>query len=124
MRYIKRHIIHCSDSAFGDVKEIRKWHKARGFLDVGYHFIIRTDGEIEMGRPMHEIGAHCKGYNTSSIGTCLIGSTHFTSAQFTALKVIHKMLRKLFPQISLNTHNEFYKHKVCPNFNLKERVGL
>lgn len=73
MREVQKHIIHCSDSTFGDVAEIRRWHIARGFNDVGYHFVIRRDGEVEMGRTLETIGAHCKGHNTNSIGTCLVG---------------------------------------------------
>lgn len=124
MRKIKYHIIHCSDSNFGDVKEIRKWHLARGFKDVGYHFIIRQDGEIEMGRAIHEIGAHCKGYNTQSIGTCLIGKNNFTKAQFMALKKVHMMLKVFYKNIKPKGHSEFNNQKTCPNFNVDEGLKL
>jgi hypothetical protein len=59
LRPIRRHIIHCSASTQGDVAEIRRWHLARGWNDIGYHFVIRPDGEVEVGRMLHEIGAHC-----------------------------------------------------------------
>lgn len=122
MRDIKWHIVHCSDSHFGDVCEIRKWHLARGFNDVGYHFIIRTDGEIELGRTLDIVGAHCKGKNQNSIGTCLIGKNKFTDKQYEALKRIHIMLENLFPDIQLKAHFEFNHHKTCPNFNPHEKV--
>lgn len=124
MRDIKYHIIHCSDSAFGDVTEIRKWHKARGFRDIGYHFVIRRDGEVEMGRPINEIGAHCKGFNLESIGTCMVGKSDFTPAQFAALVEVHLMLESLFPHIQINAHYEFNSGKTCPNFNPHERLML
>lgn len=122
MREIKNHIIHCSDSDFGCVREIRRWHQKRGFRDVGYHFIIRQDGEIEIGRPLDEIGAHCKGFNTQSIGTCLIGRQNFSKHQFKALKKLHNMLEKLFDGLTLQPHGHFNKRKTCPNFNPVERV--
>ena len=96
MRSIRKHIIHCSDSDYGDVDIIRAWHLARGFRDVGYHFIIRRDGEIELGRPMNEIGAHCAGYNKESIGTCLIGVDNFTKKQFKSLLKVHKLIENEF----------------------------
>ena len=40
MRKIDDIIIHCTATAEGrdvSVADIRRWHKARGFVDVGYH---------------------------------------------------------------------------------------
>ena len=122
MREVNYHIIHCSDSTFGDVSEIRKWHLARGFLDVGYHFVIRRDGEIEVGRTLDIVGAHCKGFNLDSIGTCLVGKNEFTKHQFKSLEKIHAMLKCLFPKIEMKGHYEFNVHKTCPNFNPQEKV--
>jgi N-acetylmuramoyl-L-alanine amidase len=124
MRKIERHIIHCSASEFGDVAEIRKWHIARGWRDVGYHFVIRQDGEIELGRTLPEIGAHCEGFNATSVGTCLIGTTKFTPAQFARLKKIHTMLQALFPGITYHGHRDFNLHKTCPNFEVAGVLGV
>lgn len=120
LRPIRRHIIHCSASTQGDVAEIRRWHLARGWNDIGYHFVIRPDGEVEVGRMLHEIGAHCEGQNRDSIGTCLVGNTQFTSGQFAALKRLHAMLQRLFPGISAYGHREFNPHKTCPNFEVHD----
>ena len=40
MREIKKIIIHCSDSEFGDAALIDKWHKERGWTGIGYHYVI------------------------------------------------------------------------------------
>lgn len=123
MSKIKNHIIHCSDSDFGNVNVIRQWHLERGFRDVGYHFIIRRDGEIEVGRTLEETGAHCKGYNQESIGTCLIGKRNFEMHQFESLKRVHSMLKMIFPNIQVQPHNAFNKQKTCPNFNVEQVLG-
>jgi N-acetylmuramoyl-L-alanine amidase len=123
MRRITHHIIHCSDSAHGDVATIRDWHKQRGFTDVGYHFIIRPDGEVEIGRHLPEIGAHCAGHNATSIGTCLIGKKTFTEPQFAALRRLHSSLRQLFPNLVAAPHNAFNASKTCPNFDIKAVLG-
>jgi len=120
MRRIEEHIIHCSDSEFGDVIEIRHWHRQRGWRDVGYHFVIRRDGEIELGRLLPEVGAHCKGRNTHSIGTCLIGKTSFMPAQFNTLRRLHSALLAQFPGLTVAGHRDYNSGKTCPNFNVQQ----
>lgn len=120
MRPITSHIIHCSDSLTGDVPTIRGWHKQRGWNDIGYHFVIRRDGEIEVGRTLDVVGAHCEGHNATSIGTCLVGKTDFTPAQFAALKRVHGMVQVLFGPVPAAGHCQFNSHKTCPNFNVKD----
>ena len=46
-------VIHCAATRpHMDVgaKEIREWHKERGFEDIGYHYVIRRTGVVEIGR--------------------------------------------------------------------------
>ena len=68
MRKINKIILHCSateaDKPF-TAADIRKWHKARGFADIGYHFIVDLDGTIEPGRPVEQVGAHCTSTTTT-----------------------------------------------------------
>ena len=122
MRYVNQHIIHCSDSTGGNVNDIREWHLARGWDDVGYHFVILKDGTIELGRPLENIGAHCKGQNTHSVGTCLIGVDSFTKLQFAALNRLHHTLRLLFNDIQPFGHRDFTDKKTCPNFEVREVI--
>ena len=42
-RTISKVIVHVSDSAWGDVEAIRRWHIQRGWSDIGYHYVI-TNG--------------------------------------------------------------------------------
>ncbi|KAK7871824.1 hypothetical protein R5R35_006424 [Gryllus longicercus] len=48
-----------------------------GWADIGYNFIIGEDGNVYEGRGWELTGAHAPGYNTQSIGICIIGT--FTS---------------------------------------------
>ena len=69
-------VIHCSATKEGKdytIEDIKKWHLQRGFKDVGYHFVIKLDGTIEVGRSLDKIGAHVTNHNTGSIGICYIG---------------------------------------------------
>ena len=76
MRFISEIIIHCSatkETLDFNVNDLRRWHKAQGWKDVGYHFVITLDGTIEQGRALEEIGSHTKGHNAHSIGIVYIG---------------------------------------------------
>jgi N-acetylmuramoyl-L-alanine amidase len=76
MRDIDLIVIHCSATKEGQdvtIEEIAKWHRARGFKRIGYHYVVKLDGTVEIGRGLHEVGAHAQGHNASSIGICYVG---------------------------------------------------
>ena len=75
-RKITEIIIHCSATPDGKdytVDDIRRWHKQRGYSDVGYHYIVYRNGILAQGRDVNIIGAHASGHNAHSIGICYIG---------------------------------------------------
>lgn len=127
-RVIRRHIIHCSDSPDDrtdiDAAEIKKWHLNRGFKDIGYHFVILRDGDIEGGRPLKSPGAHCEGHNHDSIGTCLVGRKNFDARQLATLKTLHKSLQMAFPGLTYCGHRDLDKQgKTCPNLEVRDVLG-
>ena len=76
MRDINQIIVHCSatpPSMIVGADDIRKWHKARGWSDIGYHYVIKRNGVTEKGRDITRVGAHAKGHNEDSLGVVLIG---------------------------------------------------
>ena len=76
MRKIDKIIIQCTATSEGravTVDEIRRWHKERGFSDIGYHYVIYLDGSVHEGRPIDKVGAHCKEHNSNSIGIAYVG---------------------------------------------------
>lgn len=88
-RIITDIVIHCSATPNGtdfDAADIDAMHKARGFTKIGYHFVICINGDIQPGRDIEEIGAHVKGYNSHSIGICMIGLNKFTVEQWQSLQ--------------------------------------
>ena len=77
MRKVNKIVIHCTATKEGinvSPATIKKWHLARGFSDIGYHYIIGIEGKINAGRPVSRIGAHVKNGNSDSIGIsyCLL----------------------------------------------------
>ncbi len=121
MREINRIIIHCADTPNGrefHASDIDRWHKERGFRCIGYHYVVALDGAVEPGRPVGEIGAHCKGYNHDSIGICLIGRDAFTRAQWDALDRLLADLGLRWPEATVHGHREFNPRKSCPGFEV------
>ena len=113
------------------VEDIDRWHRQRGFNGIGYHFVIYRDGSIHAGRSKRQIGAHCKGHNTISIGICYIGglSTNGkpkdtrTAAQKASLRALVEQLQEEFPLATVHGHNEFAA-KACPCFDVQKEFGL
>lgn len=129
-------VVHCAatkaDMDIG-VREIRQWHRAQGWLDVGYHFVIRRDGQVEEGRPHNVVGSHAKGYNSISLGICLAGGIdakgvpedNFTDAQKAAL---HALLWRytsgiehdgIYRDLPVVGHRDLDSGKACPSFDVK-----
>lgn len=135
MRSIKNIILHCSATAEGKhftVEQIDRWHRQRGFRCIGYHYVIYLDGTVHIGRPLEQVGAHCKGHNADSIGICYIGGCAAdgrtpkdtrTKAQRTALINLVAELRARFPGATVHGHNEF-ANKACPSFNVQKEPDL
>ena len=132
-------IFHCSASKFGDAALIRKWHLARGWRDIGYHFVAlngcrksgnyrdQDDGLIEVGRPLNEsgilepweFGAHALGYNARSIGVCFVGNRFFTSRQLLLGIPFLAVLAEYWdiPTENILGHRETGANKECPTMD-------
>lgn len=100
-QFTRRLVIHHSASADVSSAEIHRWHLQRGWSGIGYHFVIRTDGSIEQGRPLETVGAHAgpEG-NSDSIAVCLTGD--FTRRrpavkQIAALLELTVWIKGLYP---------------------------
>ncbi|MGQ1785092.1 MULTISPECIES: N-acetylmuramoyl-L-alanine amidase [unclassified Saccharicrinis] len=115
-----------------EVVQNGKKYKGRGWSGIGYHYVIlngwlasnifhpKFDGYVETGRPLDddlvvlgkEVGAHVKGYNSNSVGICLIGkSGQFTEAQMnTSLRLIYD-LELQFHDIDILQHSNLDQNK-------------
>jgi len=127
--------VHCSATPPEqevDVAEIRQWHKKRGWRDVGYHFVIRRSGDVELGRPLSQTGAHVKGHNKGNIGVCLVGGCNaeqqpednFTLAQRKALFGLMTALQEQFliSDENVKGHKDWGVNKACPVMRLRADV--
>lgn len=141
---IKRIAIHCTATREGrdiSVDTIRTWHKRQGWSDIGYHFVIGLDGQVERGRPEHVTGSHVRGFNTGSIGIVYVGGLDAqgkgkdtrTPAQKVAMADLVKALLKAYPGADVLGHRDHSPDKdgdgkieshewlkECPCFDVRE----
>ena len=136
MRTINEIILHCTATPEGKdytVEDITRWHKDRGFKTIGYHYVVYRDGSVHEGRPLAEVGAHCKGHNAHSIGVCYVGGLTAdgrkakdtrTLEQKEALVLLLVRLKTKFPLAEIHGHRDFAA-KECPSFDAtREYVGI
>lgn len=123
-------IIHCAatkPSMKVDATVIDRWHREKGWLKIGYHYVINRDGSIEIGRNEDTVGAHAKGYNATSVGICLVGGLsednepedNFTDEQWLMLTRLVDGISSKYPDAKIIGHNNV-STKTCPNFDVGE----
>lgn len=132
VRYL---VVHCAATPPArdiGVKELRAMHLQRGFNDVGYHYVIRRDGRVEKGRADTVAGAHVSGFNSISLGVCLVGGVdaqgkaenNYTPAQREALEQLLLRLQASYPSAQILGHRDLSPDKngdgkISPNEWLK-----
>lgn len=136
-------LVHNSDSLWGDVTSIRRWHtdpppNGNGWSDIAYHFVVcnqfpahralvdnkpvlATDGQVQPGRPSNLEGAHEQLYNKRSIGVCLVGKgPTFTPNQMQNVRALTRELMRQYgvPREHVLGHAEVDSNKRDPGFDM------
>lgn len=143
-RKINELIIHCTATKAGKqytIEDIKKDHQSRGFVTIGYHYVIYEDGSIHEGRDVRSVGAHCSNHNLNSIGIAYIGGLNKngkakdtrTPEQKESLLLLLTALKELYPNAVILGHRDTSPDlnnngiieqaewiKECPCFNAKE----
>lgn len=131
-RRIDEIIVHCTATPAGrevSVDTIRVWHLARGWDDIGYHYVVHLNGVVEAGRPEAKVGAHVEGHNTGTLGVVYVGGVDpddvakaedtRTPAQREALMALCRGLAAKYPAIRTITGHNQYAAKACPSFDVR-----
>lgn len=129
-RTIERVFLHCSASDDENlvgvhmVDEIRRWHRDRGWSDVGYHFLIDKLGGLFPGRDPDLTPAAQKGHNAATLAIMVHGLTDFSNTSLTALQTLCGDINEAYHgRISFHGHKEV-TNKDCPVFDYKNILVL
>lgn len=125
-RRIERVFLHCSayDDAPGEELlgvALHDWilemHLARGFNNIGYHYLIDSQGERIGGRPLEKIPAAQKGHNTGTIAIMVHGLKRFAPAALNECAQLCREINMAYSgRISFHGHCEV-SIKSCPVFD-------
>jgi len=102
------------DEAVQEMQFIQDYHQnGRGWIDIGYHFLISPQGDIFEGRPVNVVGAHVKNMNTGNVGISIMGNYHPPVSQVPTEVTIHSFIElgkylKTTYDISISS---FYAHR-------------
>ena len=129
-------IIHCSatrEDRDYSVEQLKRDHLARGFIEVGYHYYVRTYDQVIPHRPLNQGGSHCRPFNRCSIGVCHEGGLDAngkpkdtrTILQRGSLMGLLLDLRRRFPKAVIRGHNEMPGAipKACPCFKASTELS-
>ena len=127
MRTITLIVVHCSavkPDQLSSAAQIDTWHRNdRHYkFGIGYHYVIRRNGDIEPGRPEYMIGAHCQNHNKYSIGVCYEGGLNArgqpadtrTPEQKAAMRRLLEELHERYPRAVIVGHHDLNPMKDCP----------
>ena len=113
-------------AADGSVEAVHQSHLARGWAGIGYHYYVRKDGTIWLGRPEWAVGGHTSGENWHSIGVCFEGNFEAESMGEAQLSAGRELLADI---IARRGELEILPHRAlsataCPgkNFPLTEML--
>ena len=79
-------IIHHSAGRAVSAETLDRYHQERALHEpwavakkgnlkyIGYHKVCMPSGQIQQGREDSEVGCHCKGMNSKSLGICISGN--------------------------------------------------
>jgi len=114
-------VIHHSATATGSADEFDRMHKAKGWDELGYHFVIGNgtgsgNGEVEVGSrwPKQKHGAHTKvtghpEYNDIGIGICLVGNFDVTRPTEAQMQSLARLVRFLMDRYNVS-RSHIYGH--------------
>lgn len=108
------------------LSEVQRLHREdRMWADIGYHFMVDIDGTIYEGRDLAARGVHTGGYNTGSVGVCLLGDFRFAApaaAQWEGTVALGSWLVAELALSHVAGHRQFNKATECPGAALLARL--
>ncbi|XP_068853940.1 N-acetylmuramoyl-L-alanine amidase isoform X1 [Aphelocoma coerulescens] len=111
------------------MRDMQRFHQdTRGWDDIGYSFVVGSDGYLYEGRGWHWVGAHTKGYNTRGFGVGIVGDFTATLPDPDTLALVRDQLLPcavrsghVRPDFTLRGHRQL-GHTDCPGNALFQEI--
>lgn len=135
--------VHCSDTPTTDsagmpkrLRAIQHYHRdvstrrKKQWRDIGYHYLIDSDGGVWQGTPHLTRGTHTGGRNLNNVGICLIGrfakeDEPPTGAQWSSVVSVIQWLCQTY-DIALDVEHIYghrdFANKECPGHHAYEKL--
>lgn len=94
-RTTQRIAIHHTASGDVSAATVHGWHRNRGWMGIGYHYLVRQAGEIERGRAEELRGIHAPAANANSIAIALAGNFELLPPAATQLEALVRLVRDI-----------------------------
>lgn len=134
-RPVREAILHCAAVPSGwyyhrtdqqMFDEIKSWHLAKGWRDIGYHYLISPSGHVIAGRPVHQVGAGVIGRNYGFLQIIMIERSKidrigkfqdfFNDQQKKAVRRLVNL-----HEIRIVTGHNDWAAKLCPGFKVRSQ---
>lgn len=139
-RFAIHHTVTGSSDPARQMRGIQSFHmNTRGWCDVGYHFLIGSDGKVYEGRPLNLLGAHVGNNNSGNIGISFIGCFHSSGcsglgptrpsdamvrASGRLLGTLSRLYGVSLSSTTVKGHRDHPGQTTsCPGDNLRPRIG-
>ncbi|XP_058148530.1 N-acetylmuramoyl-L-alanine amidase [Dasypus novemcinctus] len=104
-----------------DMRAMQRYHQdTQGWDDLGYSFVVGSDGYVYEGRGWHWVGAHTRGHNSRGFGVAVVGNYTAELPPEAALRALRDELprcalraRLLRPDYALLGHRQLVP-TACP----------
>lgn len=120
------YVHHSASPRSTTIAEIRKWHLAKGWVDIGYHFVVDGQGVIHAGRPVEVVGSHVANHNAHSIGICVTGDNTkeaevWTADQINGLVTCIALMKSTFGDLRVLGHRDAPGAATkCPGLDVRD----
>ncbi|XP_059196107.1 N-acetylmuramoyl-L-alanine amidase-like [Centropristis striata] len=105
-----------------NMRAMQRFHQEdRGWNDIGYSFVVGSDGYVYEGRGWNHLGTHTRGHNSDGYGVSIIGNYTATLPSRHATDLLRHRLARcavnggfLVANFTIHGHRQVVSYTSCP----------
>uniref|UniRef100_A0A3B3ZP36 Uncharacterized protein n=2 Tax=Periophthalmus magnuspinnatus TaxID=409849 RepID=A0A3B3ZP36_9GOBI len=114
-----------------DMRSMQRFHQEeRGWADIGYSFVVGSDGYVYEGAGWNTVGRHTRGQNSVGYGVAFIGNyTAALPSRYSIDLLRHKLVQcavdggRLVSNFTLKGHRQAVSYTTCPGDALFSEIS-